>query len=201
MNQFFILASTSRIRCKILKEAGIFFESCPHLFKEDSVKNELKKESVIDYENLVHKLAYNKAYSLIDKYPDQYILGLDQILICENRIFDKSKNVQEAKEKLLFLRGKKHTLLNGISFLYNDKEVWKNFFYSHLWVRNFSNEFLEKYLKDSSFACKLDSVGCYRFEENGIQLFDKVEGDYFSILGLPLLPFLKELRKQGLLND
>jgi septum formation protein len=192
----FILASQSFTRIKILKNAGLQFLAYPALIKE----NELHKNIAKDLPSKqAIELATAKARSLSSKFPDQFIIGSDQILSCENNVYHKVKNAQEAASQLKNLRGKTHELHTAVTVIKNNKIIFKDTQIAVMTMHNFSDDYLNSYLEAAGEEI-ISSVGCYHFEGLGIQLFDKVDGDYFAILGMPLLPILKFFRTYSVVN-
>ena len=116
----------------------------------------------------------------------------------DNQLFDKPKDLGEARERLLSMRGKRHELIGAVVICENGRPVWRHLSKTNLWVREFSNEFLDWYIEQEGEAL-MKSVGAYRFEGPGAQLFEKVEGGFFAILGLDLLPVLDYLRVRGVI--
>ncbi|MDD9798112.1 MAG: Maf family protein [Alphaproteobacteria bacterium] len=156
-------------------------------------------------ETLARQLAIAKAQSVAHSQANDkndkggLVLGADQILTCAGRFFDKPQNMAEAADNLRFLRGKTHTLTAGVALIggggkYKKGEIiWQTSAVAHLTMHAFSDDFLAAYLQRAGEAV-LASVGCYRLEAEGVHLFSHIEGDYFTILGLPLLPLLDALR-------
>lgn len=151
-------------------------------------------------EDLTLELAKAKADVVSRQYPYSYVLGADQILVCENQRFDKPKTVEEAREHLVNLRGRTHQLVNGLVIVKGSEILWSHTETATLVMRDFSDAFLDKYLITVGDRI-LSSVGGYRLEDRGSQLFDTIDGDYFTILGLPLLPLLAYLRHIHILGD
>ena len=187
-----ILASKSKIRQKILQDAGVFFETLPANIDEKKIKDDLcmKNHNIASY---ALTLATFKARKISKQHRTSYILGADQVLVCEGKNFDKPKSQEELRKNLLFLRGKTHFLHNGLIIAFNDDVIWQYEEKVTLRMRDFTDDFLDEYIKKAGEAA-MSSVGGYQFEKIGIQLFSDIEGHYHSLLGLPLLPLLKELR-------
>ena len=191
----FILASGSSSRARILRDAGVAFTAHPAHIDEDTVKNEMRGA---DARNVAEKLAELKALHISTQYPQDLILGADQILALKAELFSKAETLDAAAAQLRRLRGKSHQLIGALVLARGGVPVWHHTEVSTLWMRDFSDAFLKHYLAAEGEAL-LGSVGCYRFECLGAQLFERVEGDYFSILGLSLLPLLGALRDHGVL--
>lgn len=142
------------------------------------------------------KLAVAKAADVSTHYPGAIVIGADQVLALGDRIFSKPRNQDQCREHLKELRGKTHALISGIACARNGKIAWEFTDRALLSMRNFSDEFLEAYLNAVGDDCTT-SVGGYKIEGRGLQLFENVQGDHFTILGLPLLPLMKFLRQAG----
>ncbi|HEY1631072.1 MAG TPA: nucleoside triphosphate pyrophosphatase [Rhizomicrobium sp.] len=183
-----ILASASAIRAQLLRQAGVTFEQIPARVDEDAVKDSLRGETV---ERVPEALAQMKALRVSQSHPEALVLGADQILAFEGEIVSKSENPDQARALLRRLRGKEHQLIGGAVLAKGGQVIWRHLARSHLWLRDFSDDFLEDYLASEGQEA-LQSVGCYRLEGPGVQLFSRIDGDYFSILGLPLLAALRE---------
>ncbi len=193
-----ILASASGVRARLLREAGVRFGVRP----ADVDESQLKKtfcESGTTSAGMAAALAEAKALNVSQASPHALVLGCDQALVCEGRLFDKSRDAGEAREMLAFLRGKDHQLISASALALGGKVVWRNQEMATLRMRNFSDAFLEAYLKAEG-TIVLSSVGCYHLEGRGAQLFERIEGDFFSILGLPLIPLLGALREHGIVE-
>jgi septum formation protein len=126
------------------------------------------------------------------------VLGADQVLVCEDTLFSKPETHAAARSQLQRLRGRPHQLLTAAVLARAGTPLWRHVDVSTLWMRSFSDAFLEAYLAQEGDAV-LGSVGCYRLEGMGVQLFERIDGDYFSILGLPLVPLLAALRQHGVM--
>ncbi len=189
-----ILASTSKIRGKILAAAGIEFSVLDSELDEEKAKGSLTELSP---RKISLELARLKSEKVSRQHPNAMTIGADQVLGFENRIFNKPVSRAEAESQLSMLRNATHTLYSTVSCAIAGAEVWSHCSEARLTMRDFTPEFLSSYL-DGSPADYLSSVGAYKLEETGIQLFEKIEGDYFTILGLPILPLLGFLRQRGI---
>ena len=196
MSRRFILASASASRREILTAARIPFEAIASDVDEESVKQEALKSRATP-QTLAAMLAEQKALAVGRAHPDALTLGADQLLVCEGKIFSKAGSVSEARSTLKFFRGRKHQLIGALALAQRGEIVWRHIETSELWVRDFSDSFLEAYLAEEGEAL-LGSVGCYRIEAMGAQLFEKIAGDQFAIRGLPLFPLLAALRERGI---
>jgi septum formation protein len=192
----FILASGSTSRAQILRAAGVRFAAVPANIDEDSVKTEMHGETG---QAVAETLAQRKALHVSTIHPQALVLGADQVLVLGDTLMSKADNVEAAAEQLRKLRGRQHQLVGALALAKNGTVIWRHTETSTLWMRDFSDVFLKDYL-DFEGGAVLSSVGCYRFEGLGAQLFERVEGDYFSILGLSLLPLLAALRDLGVLQ-
>ena len=190
-----ILASTSKSRKSILKLAGVNFSALGSGVDEEKIKKSYKGS----IKDLALILAKKKAQSISKRHKDCYVIGADQILSLNGKIFNKPKTLKEAKKNLLLFRGKTHYLNSATVIFFDNRAIWKNEQSPKLKMRDFSDKFLENYLKDVGKNVKF-SAGGYSLEDKGSQLFSKIEGDFFSILGLPLLPLLEKLRKLNALG-
>lgn len=191
-----ILASASTIRAEIMANAGINFTAKPTHIDEDIIKQEFIRAggSILD---LVQALALGKAQAA-NAQNNEIIIGADQVLEFDGQIFDKPKSLNEAYTRLQELRGREHRLIGAVCVLQNNEAPWFYVSTTKLKMRDFSDEFLKDYLHkegEGILAC----VGAYKFEGLGASLFESVAGDFFSILGLSLLPLMAELRRRGAL--
>jgi septum formation protein len=191
-----VLASGSSIRAQILRNAGVPLSVYPANIDEESVKHEMRGK---DGRAIAEKLAELKTLTISTQHPQELVLGADQVLEMDGELFSKADTLDAAAVQLRRLRGKRHQLIGALVLAKNGSPLWRHTEISTLWVRDFSDGFLEYYLKAEGDAV-LGSVGCYRYEGVGSQLFERVEGDYFSILGLPLAPLLAALRDQGVIS-
>jgi septum formation protein len=191
-----ILASKSAARRHVLTGAGVPFEVLVAGVDEDAVKEGLLAEGAGPRE-IAEALAEIKALRVSAGRPE-LVIGADQTLEFEGRLYDKAETLEAARERLRALRGKPHKLHAAVVVAKEGAPIWREVSTATLVMRPFSDDFLEAYLAEEGEAA-LGSVGCYRLEGPGAQLFSQVEGDYFSILGLPLLGLLDLLRSHGVL--
>lgn len=183
------LASKSRVRADILSAAGLAFDMQPSGVDEDV----LKAAHAGDPPALAVALAEAKAKAVA---ADGLVIGADQLLHCDDRLFDKPKDMDEARANLRLFRGRTHQLIGGVVLLEKGETIWSHSQAVRLTMRDFSDAFLDAYLAAAGDTI-LASVGCYQLEGLGAHLFDRIDGDYFATLGLPLLPLLEALRRHG----
>jgi septum formation protein len=194
-----VLASGSSSRRAMLTAAGIAFTSVIPDFDEYPLSEKLKREGA-GGEEIATALAEGKALKGSEKFPQEIVIGSDQVLVCENRLFHKATSREEAKTTLLSLRNRDHRLISAAVLARNGKILWRGVDSATLTMRAFTPAFLESYL-DKEVPDILGSVGCYRIEGVGAQLFEKVVGDQYCIRGMPLFALLKALRAQGALDE
>lgn len=192
-----ILASGSTIRAQLLHQAGVAFEQIPARVDEDAVKASLEADGAA-LERVPEVLAEMKALRVSASHPGALVIGADQILAFEGEVINKSDGIDGARALLHRLRGKEHRLIGATVLVKDGGVVWRHLAVSRLFVREFSDAFLEDYLAQDGEAA-LSSVGCYRLEGLGAQLFSRIDGDYFAVLGLALLPLLAALREHGVI--
>jgi len=191
-----ILASGSAIRRKLMEDAGINFKVLTKQVDEAAIKDAMLAEGS-RLQDIADALAEAKSLRVSRMEPG-FVIGADQIMVMDNQLFDKPKDMEEARERLKLMRGKPHYLIGAVVISENGQPVWRHLAKTKLTMREFSDEFLENYLEaEGDLVTK--SVGAYRFEGLGAQLFSHVEGDFFSILGLSLLPVMDYLRTRGAL--
>tara|TARA_Y100001934_G_scaffold277622_1_gene376812 strand:- start:672 stop:1223 length:552 start_codon:yes stop_codon:yes gene_type:complete len=181
----------------VLENAGLVFDVDPADVDENAIKQDMSSQGVA-VEAIAMTLAEKKAQVVSMRRPQAWVIGADQVLVLENRIFDKPADMKEASSHLRQFRGRSHDLISAVCVIREQHLVWRHTETITLHVREYSDTFLEKYLSKSGNSL-LDSVGAYRLEGLGAQLFSRVDGDYFSVLGLPLLPLLGFLRGQGVI--
>ena len=193
-----ILASASGTRRRILDHAGVAFTAQAAGVDEDAVKTALRAEGAAAIE-AAESLAELKALRLSQLHPDALVIGADQILLCGDVWFDKPADLDQAAAHLRALSGKSHSLETALCLLRGGQRIWHHRAAPRLTMRRFDDDFIAGYLAAVGEAA-LTSVGAYQLEGRGAQLFSRIDGDFFTILGLPLLPLLDILREQGVLE-
>jgi septum formation protein len=189
-----VLASASPARKRMLEDAGLVFEVVAPACDEEAAKLEFRRQGCSPHAQ-AEALAELKARSVSARSP-AYVIGADQMLAVDGVALDKPKNRAEARRQLLLLRGQTHELITAAVVAKDGAIVWRATNIPRLTMRTFAETFLDQYL-DRAGGAVLASVGAYQLEGLGAQLFERVEGDYFSVLGLPLLPLLAFLRAKG----
>src|SRR5262249_54961011 len=190
-----VLASGSASRKALLTAAGISFIADPADLDEDALMRALKQAGP---EVMAQSLAEQKALTVSRRHRGQTVLGGDSVIAFDGDYLSKCASRDEARALLRRLSGQTHLLVSAAALARDGALLWAHASPCRMTMRALSPEFLEDYLAREGDTI-LSSVGCYHFEGRGAQLFDTVEGDYFSVLGLPLLPVLAQLRKEGLL--
>ncbi|MGE4063918.1 MAG: Maf family protein [Rhodospirillaceae bacterium] len=193
-----ILASASKSRANLMRAAGLSFEVVPAHVDEDSIKLAMKAEGASAADCAV-ALAEFKAGTISQRYPEALVIGADQMLECEGVWFDKPTDMAGARNHLVTLRGKTHTLSNSAAVALNGSPIWHHTSVARLTMRDFSDAFLDEYLGAVGPAAT-SSVGAYQLEGRGAQLFSKVDGDFFTILGLQVLDVLAFLREHRMVG-
>jgi len=188
-----ILASGSTIRAQLLDRAGVGFSVVRPRIDEGELKRRHAEASPL---RLARLLAEGKALSVSAGHPDALVIGADQVLNFDGQAYDKPASREDARRQLLMLRGRRHTLETAISCCNGETVVWNHAAKAELTMRDFSDGFLDDYLASVGDDVRT-SAGGYKLEERGIQLFSQIDGDYFAILGLPLLPLLAFLRSES----
>lgn len=189
----FVLASGSQTRKDMLAGAGLRFSIDPADLDEAAIMAAMPGAPAQD---VAARLALEKALAVSRNHPGMLVLGADSVLAFGHEIVSKAPDMAVARALLLRLCGKDHRLISAAALVKDGAPVWAHAQTVRLTMRPFSAAFLDQYLEQEGDAI-LSSVGCYRFEGLGAQLFEQVEGDYFAILGLPLLAVLAALRREG----
>jgi len=194
-----VLASSSATRAKLLENTGLSFEIHPPTVDEATIKQVLSVDPM-EPSDIAEFLAEAKANDVADHHQNAYVIGSDQILALGDEIFEKPKNKEEAYATLFKLRGKTHKLISSIVVVKNKEVIWRYSETAELKMRDFSPEFLGNYIAHCGDDI-LTSVGAYQLESFGIHLFEDIKGDYFTILGFPIVSLLTMLRKQGYITS
>lgn len=192
-----ILASSSQSRRAMLSAAGVPVRIIPADVDEVAIRETLTaNNNAVDPLDIAEVLARAKAQAVSALHPEALVIGADQILALDDRIFAKPDDLDSARQSLRDLRGRTHQLHCSVALARAGDVVWAAGDTAHMSMRAFSEAFLERYIDEAGLDI-CHSVGAYQLEDLGIQLFDRIDGDYFTILGLPLLPLLGELRARG----
>lgn len=193
-----ILASGSAVRTRLLTAAGIAHIVHPADVDEEAVRDAMMSENA-SHGAIAEALAELKAQTVAQDYPGQLVLGADQILSCDGRVFQKPEGLPGVRAHLKSLMGKEHTLFTAACIVRDGTVVWHHLGQPVLQMRRLSDGFVEDYIAAvGEDVCQ--SVGAYQLEGRGVQLFSRIEGDFFDILGLPMLPLLEYLRKEQVLQ-
>ncbi len=190
--QKIILASKSSYRAQILSSAGIKFEIHPASIDERFVEASLLS-SDLEVDDVADVLAQTKAISISEEFTQALVVGSDQTLTLNGQLFHKPRNMEEARRRLLLLSGKAHQLNSAVALAKNGKIQWHYTDKATIKFRELSPEFIGRHLSRVGDVA-LTSVGAYQIEGEGIQLFETIEGGYFTIMGMPLIPLLNQLR-------
>lgn len=199
MTRQIILASGSQIRRELLQNAGVAVDVVSARVDEDSVKMAMEAEQAPP-RDIADALAEMKAQKVSGKHPDALVLGCDQVLSFEGRILSKPGKPQEARAQLEMLRGKRHQLLSAAVICENGQPLWRHVGTVRMEMRAFSDKYLDDYIERNWDSIR-HSVGAYKLEEEGVRLFNQIQGDYFTVLGLPLLELLSFLMQSGELQE
>lgn len=187
-----VLASASPFRRMLLENAGIAFQAKAADIDERAIEGDVERQGSSP-EEVALILAEAKARNVGEAFPDDIIIGSDQTMSLGARVYHKPRDMNEARDHLLSLSGRVHQLNSGIVLTRGNDILWKHVSSARMSVRALRPEFIDAHLARVGKKA-LSSVGAYQLEGEGIQLFDKIDGDYFTILGLPMLPLLAKLR-------
>jgi septum formation protein len=187
-----ILASSSQIRRTMLTAAGLVFGVAP----ADVDECQVKKGASLQPPEIARRLARAKAETVSAGQPDQWVIGSDSIVSVEDRLFDKPEGRRQAADHLRFFSGKLMQLTSAVALARGGDVDWDHVETAQLRVRAISDRFIEAYL-DAEWPAVGHCVGVFRMEGRGVQLFERIHGDHFTILGMPLIPLLGALRERG----
>jgi len=187
-----ILASRSKTRRTLLSNAGLAFDAVPADIDERAVETELGLD--VEPETIAGRLAESKAVEVAGRHPRAWVVGADQVLALDGVLFHKPESIEAARRQLDRLRGRTHRLCSGVALARDGKVVWSHVDMAELAMRDFSAGERDEVLRLEGQDA-LGSAGAYRLEGPSIRLFETIRGDYFTILGLPLLPLLAALRQ------
>jgi septum formation protein len=194
-----ILASGSNSRARVLEAAGLAFIVEPPGLDEAVMRQAVGGKGSLSPHDVAEVLARAKAEAVSDLAPKAYVIGGDQVLALGDTIFSKPDSMEAARRQLLDLSGRTHKLHTAVAVATDGETIWAETTIATLSMRKLSPEFIGRYLAAAGEEV-LGSVGAYQLESLGVQLFEKIDGDYFSILGLPLIPLLDTLRREGVIE-
>ena len=194
-----VLASGSASRKKLLTAAGVVFVADPADLDEVALTRGMIERGA-DAVKVASELAGQKALSVSRRHPGKLVLGADSLIAFGGTFLSKCASLEEARALLHKLSSKEHVLVSAAALARDGDLLWTHASPCRMTMRSLSHKFLDDYIAQEGPAI-LASVGCYHYEGRGAQLFDRVDGDYFSVLGLPLLPVLAQLRKESVLNN
>jgi septum formation protein len=192
-----VLASASPFRRMLLEAAGVPFRVVPAKVDEAALKQ--GQAAAIGPAGVAEALAAAKAEAVSRECPGSLVIGSDQVAALGGSIFDKPVDLADARAHLQHLRGHTHQLFTAVALAQDGRVLWSAIDTASLTMRAFSDDFLDRYLAECGTAL-CQSAGAYQIEGRGIQLFERVAGDHFTIVGLPLVPLLAELRARGALR-
>ncbi|MDW9374950.1 Maf-like protein [Sinorhizobium meliloti] len=198
MKPLLILASASPFRRALLSNAGLAFEARAAAIDERALEQPLEASGASPAD-VALALAEAKAKDVARYFSDALVIGSDQTMSLGPRVYHKPRDMTEAAEHLRSLSGRMHSLNSAIVLVRNDEVVWRHVSTANMTVRPLSDGFIDRHLARVGGKA-LTSVGAYQLEGEGVQLFERIEGDYFTILGLPMLPLLSKLRELGAID-
>ena len=194
-----ILASGSEIRAQMLRQAGVDFDVQVARVDEQMIKEALVADGALP-RDIADALAESKARKVTQKNYDAFVIGCDQVLEFNGNLLSKPKSPDEAIDQIIAMRGERHTLLSA-AVIYNEgKPIWRHVGQVRLRMRDATDAYISGYVERNWDSIQ-NSVGGYKLEEEGVRLFHSVEGDYFNVLGMPLLPLLAFLTLRGVIEQ
>ena len=199
MSQDVILASGSSIRQQLLRNAGLDFKVQPARIDEEAIKQALLAEDGTP-RDIADALAEMKARKISDKQPGALVLGCDQVLSFDGALLSKPASRRDARIQLQKMRGHRHELISAVVIYEDGKPVWRHVGVVRMSMRRFSDDYLDGDI-DRNWESIRHAVGTYKLEEEGVRLFTQIDGDYFTVLGIPLLNLLSYLGLRGVLEQ
>ncbi|WP_299846587.1 nucleoside triphosphate pyrophosphatase [uncultured Roseovarius sp.] len=199
MPQELILASGSQIRQEMLRNAGLDFGVHVARVDEEMIRDAMLAEDAPP-RDIADSLAEMKARKISDKNPDALVIGCDQVLSFERKLLSKPLSPEEARAQLIEMRGKRHELLSAVVICEAGKPVWRHVGVVRMTMGRFSDGYLDGYIERNWESIR-HSVGAYKLEEEGVRLIKQIDGDYFTVLGLPLLNLLSYLGLRGVIEQ
>ena len=193
-----ILASSSPFRAILMENAGLRFAAIPAAIDEREIETPLARQGAAP-DAIAMILAKAKALDVSARFPDAFVIGSDQTMSLGDMVFHKPRDIDDAENHLQTLSGKTHRLNSAVAIARGGNILWQHIAHAELTMRNLSPDFIHRHIAEVGERA-LASVGAYQLEGEGIQLFSRIEGDYFTILGLPMLPLLHQLRELGLVD-
>lgn len=194
----FVLASTSPFRKQLLQQAGLEFTTAAPDIDEREIEARSEHQALTPAA-LSERLGCEKALAVSRTMPGALVLGGDQVMALGSRVYHKPRDLEAARIQLLSLRGKTHVLNSSLALAKDGEIIWSHVSFAEMTVRNFSETFLDDYLAKVGERI-LKSVGGYQIEGMGVQLFSAIKGDYFTIIGVPLLPLMEKFRELKIIH-